>query len=145
MLDGYEEIFEMAHKLGLSPKPVWYDNNGCPRWQEPDKRIAQFVKPIRCQRCGQEFRVSLVDDVYHTYSRYLGIRGGTLPEHWAFGDPPSHPTSDKWAANWWNGGWDVYCTGVTMTSIAEWEFPEWNLEGNIPIYKDEKAVERSDD
>lgn len=143
MLDGYEEVWEMAAKLGLPPKPLWWDQFGCPRWQEPKEQLRMFVKPIRCQACGQEFKVCLVDDVYRSYSKGKNfIFHGTLPKHWSYGDPPNHPDKNKWEGEWWKNGWDVICMGVTMTSISEWEWNEWDFENKtLPLYKEENLAE----
>lgn len=142
MLDGYEEIWEMARKLGLAKKPIWWDQYGCPRWQEPKEELRIFVKPIRCQACGQEMNVCLVDDVYRSYKKGGNfIFHGSLPKHWSYGDPPAHPDKDKWDEEWWTKGWDVICMGVTMTSISEWEFTEWTFGDKLPLYKEEHLAE----
>lgn len=140
MLDGYEEIWEMASKLGLPEKPLWWDQYGCPRWQEPKEELGPFVKPIRCQSCGQEMRVCLVDDVYRSYGMNF-IFHGTLPKHWGYGDPPSHPDKDKWEGEWWKKGWGVLCMGVTMTSISEWEWEHWEFDKSMPLYKEDHLAE----
>jgi len=145
MLDGYEEIWGMAKKLGLPAKPLWYDLNGCPRWKEPEEDLKKFVKPIRCQACGQMFMVCLVDDVYRSYGQgiYDHIRfSGKLPRDWHYGDPPTHPT--QWTPGWWEGGWNTVCMGVTMTSIPEPEFEcyKFHEDGKVPEYKDEFLLER---
>lgn len=148
MLDGYEEIHRMARKLGLPPRPLWFDNNGCPRWEEPEKKHKRFIKVIRCQACSQLFRVRLVDDVYRVYGRGLYASvffSGKLPKHWHYGDPPIHPTKPgDWGGEWWDKGWDTICMGVTMNSIPEPEFDCWKFkqEGELPEYKAEMLAEK---
>ena len=146
MLDSYNEIWEMAAKLKLSNKPLWYDLHGCPRWQDPKKEsLTKYIKPIRCQYCNQLFMVSLVDAVYRSYNKRWAMGSGRLPKSWSYGDPPAHPNKADWEKEkWWEGGWDVICTGVTMSSISEWEFEEWNLEGKIPFYKEEHLAEKDE-
>jgi hypothetical protein len=151
MLDHYEEIFEMAQKLGLPQKPIWYDVNGCPRWQEPEKRSKMFVKGIRCQACGQLFRVCLVDAIYKGYGRSFlehAQFSGKIPRGWHYGDAPAHPTPEHWGPDWWKKGWDVHCMGETMNSIPEYEWECWDFhekEGKTPIYKKEFLVENDKD
>ncbi len=151
MLDGYEEILEMGRRLKLPNKPLWWDLYGCPRWKEPEEQYKKFIKFIRCQACSQLFRVRLVDDVYKSYGRSLVssiIFRGSLPKHWHYGDPPSHPSKpDEWDKEWWKGGWDSVCMGVTMNSIPEPEWDCWNFndEGKLAQYKDEHLAEKEDD
>lgn len=148
MYDGYEEVFEMAQKLGLPQKPVWYDANGCPRWQEPKEKLARFVKGIRCQACGQIFRVCLVDGIYRSYGHNYIERTlfhGKLPKGWHYGDAPNHPAPEKWGPDWWTKGWDVICVGVTMNSIPEYDWECWEFHGKFPTYKDEYIVEREEE
>ena len=148
MMDSYDEIFEMAQKLGLPQKPLWYDLYGCPHWKESRREgLERFIKPIRCQACGQVFRVCLVDAVYRGYGRGIiehMLFSGKLPRDWHYGDAPAHPTPDKWGPDWWKGGWDVHCSGETMNSIPEHEFECWEFheqEGKIPMYKKEFLAE----
>lgn len=141
MYDGYDEVFAMAQALGKPQKPLWYDEGGCPRWEPPPEDIAPFVRPIRCQACGQEMRVCLVDLVYRGYKGFkFGIPHGTLPRHWHYGDAPAHPSPEHWGPDWWTKGWDAGCAGTTMNSIPEWEFPEWDFSRGMPIYDQDKAL-----
>ena len=144
MLDGYEEIWEMAEKLGLPQKPLWWDVNGCPRWKDPKEELRKFVKLIKCQYCGQEMPTCLVDDVYRCYGKTFVDHvffSGKLPRDWHYGDPPSHPRPDQWGPKWWNGGWDAVCTGVTMNSIPQPEFECWEWSSGFPQYKKEFLAE----
>jgi hypothetical protein len=145
MLDGYDESFEMAQRLGLPQQPLWYDLHGCPRWQPPEEQFKRFIKGIRCQACSQTFRVCLVDGVYRSYGRGIFEHAqfsGKIPRGWHYGDAPTHPAPDKWTPDWWKGGWDVTCMGVTMNSIPEPEWECWDFkDGKVPIYKEEFLVE----
>jgi len=113
MHGGYEDIFEMAAKLNLPPVPKWYDKYGCPHWQEPPKELRKYIRIITCQKCGQILTVCIVDPVYHHYEPFEP----QVPDDWQYGDPPNHPGVGMWDTfHWWEKGWDVICSGVTMTS-----------------------------
>jgi hypothetical protein len=148
MLDGYSEVFAMAQKLGLPQQPLWYDLHGCPRWERPEKKLEKFVKGIRCQACGQKFRVCLVDGIYRKYGHgiYESIHfSGSLPRNWHYGDAPQHPTPDKWGKDWWEGGWDAHCVGETMNSIPEPEWECWDFKGKMPMYRKKFLVVKEKD
>lgn len=67
MKDDYDDILSR-----IKEPPVYYDVNGCPRWEECP--MPDLMGRIRCQYCWQEFIVCLGTPVYHVNLRLAVAR-----------------------------------------------------------------------
>ena len=142
MYSAYSDI-----RSRIDEEPTWYDYNGVPRYGEIPEDCREWAARIRCQYCGSEFTVLMVDEVYHAYGghlidirigepcpvepneRHLEFRAGglshhdrpndPLPDGWHYGDPPIHG-----------------CVGDTMNSIPEYEWDDYFDEDGEPKQSD---------
>lgn len=141
MHDAYDDI-----RSRIPEEPVWYDVDGVPRYDQPHVPL-HLMGRIKCQSCGQEFWVSLTDNIYHmaSYEGVVGygdsnvevnqeenerltekrdgmtiVRNATLEEY----DACKHL---RLRSNWHYGDAPRHdgCVGETMNSIPEYEWSEY--------------------
>ncbi len=84
MLSNYADIIALAG----NKEPLWYDNNGCPRFAPFRPELCPSIYSsvvallrISCQECHEEFLVEMHSELY----------GRDIPvSKWHYGDPPAH-------------------------------------------------------
>jgi hypothetical protein len=124
-------------------QPAWYDVHGVPRYGRPPEKLIPFMRCIKCQRCGEEFRVCLVGEIYHTlYGRAINIEEGEpcpaneKDRHTRIILAPHMTTWNKETGSldplplpgdWHYGDPPAHdgCIGETMNSVPEYEWEEW--------------------
>jgi hypothetical protein len=104
MKSNYEDIYMVAAE-GDFHDPVWYDENGCPRFVAfnpelcPDIYAQEVILlEIACQNCHKKFMVQMSSWSWHKGRQGFGERmtlylkdkrpGAFTPMH--YGDPPRH-------------------------------------------------------
>lgn len=82
-------------------EPVWYDDNGTPRFREFDPELLDpyievaIYGTVICQHCHKEFKVG----IGFREEQFQRILNSKLGLEYVYGDPPAHS-----------------CVGATMTS-----------------------------
>jgi len=111
MKPSYQDIL-----FRIKEEPLWYDQNGCPRYQTFNPRLCDIycdqavLLLISCQNCGKEFKVAIPNERYSENSFYERVsNGGNI----YYGDPP-----------------DIGCcpSGPTMSSNTKQILEFWKQE-----------------